>query len=259
MGLAVVTLRVTKSSCIVGDWVHGQCPQQLEDNHQTRVCVAARPATRFPSCGDSSEPLSVSANHLSGTLMGLMVITPPPLAQRTRIITWFLNDCAGYALAFHQRKKKKTAHSWHFQSDRLWKCHSSPTAGVWRVSGIPRRSGKNTRGQKREMERRKRHQGWHWSSFYADKCGVTHSPAAGPCGRAHVCASRGDLAFVYSPLVHVQPFNWIACSVIRKVCLPFNDPEFLPGSLTAYLLRHLHKLISPLGCIFLAFGGKHTE
>lgn len=107
MGLAVVTLRVTKSSCIVGDWVHGQCPQELEDNHQTRVCVAARPATRFPSCGDSSESLSVSANHLSGTLKGLMVITPPPLAQRTRIITWFLNDCAGYALAFHQKKKKK--------------------------------------------------------------------------------------------------------------------------------------------------------
>lgn len=37
--------------------------------------------------------------------------------------------CAGIS----SKKKKKPAHYWHFQSDRLWKCHSSPTVGVWRL------------------------------------------------------------------------------------------------------------------------------
>lgn len=60
---------------------------ELEGNHQAHVCVAARPATRFPSCADSPGPLSISDNHLGSTLKGLMAITPPPPAQRMRIIT----------------------------------------------------------------------------------------------------------------------------------------------------------------------------
>lgn len=182
--------------------------------------------TRFPSWEVSPEPLSVLDHFLSGTLKGLRG-TSPPLPQRTRIITWFLNDCAEFTLTFLKKWKKRTIID-VFKVTGLKEC--PPFAGNWQLTnsttktpGDEKRDGERGHGTKVDID---------LSFMQINAVWLTHWQPGCVGARTSVLPEVISI-FVYSPLVHARPFNWIACAATLKIYLLFNDPKHLPGGFSA--------------------------